>query len=80
MRNQRGQHALLRVDAQPPGVDLFAHADFKPPQGLDDPSSEVGEAPYACRRLHAHVLDHVLHRRGEVNWALGLEQEVLPIV
>ena len=22
----------------------------------------------------------VLHRRGEVNWALGLEQEVLPIV
>ena len=22
----------------------------------------------------------VLHRRGEVNWAVGLEQEVLPIV
>ena len=22
----------------------------------------------------------VLHRRGQVNWALGLEQEVLPIV
>ena len=22
----------------------------------------------------------VLHRRGKVNWAMGLEQEVLPIV
>ena len=22
----------------------------------------------------------VMHRRGEVNWAVGLEQEVLPIV
>jgi hypothetical protein len=22
----------------------------------------------------------VLHRRGELSWALGLEQEVLPIV